>query len=127
MLSSQQSHRYHQFQQQLVALSQRLATNQADFTQLKSAIAELNFFFQSELASLDLAVLAPELAHFILSYQVEIDKQLRLLAVDASFLQAARQTVTVRQRQQQIRDRLSTLQRYCEAVLSRSQVGEEPT
>lgn len=49
--------------------------------------------------------------------QIEINKQMRLLETDAIFLKAARQPMTVEQRCQQIRTRVSLLLRYCEAIL----------
>lgn len=52
------------------------------------------------------------------SLLVEIHKQLRLLATDAAFLQTAKTPQTQQQRQQQIRDRLSTLNRYCNHLLN---------
>jgi hypothetical protein len=121
MASPQYQHFYQQFNQQLTTLRQSRidTTAPAIATDLKQATTELQKFFQEQISCLNLDELAPDLAHFILSYQVEIDKQLRLLAMDVSFLQAARQPATLSQRQQQIDDRLTTLQRYCEAVLSR--------
>ena len=52
------------------------------------------------------------------SLLVEIHKQLRLLATDAAFLQTAKTPQTQQQRQQQIRDRLTTLNRYCDHLLN---------
>ncbi|NMG61048.1 hypothetical protein E1H12_21670 [Geitlerinema sp. P-1104] len=51
------------------------------------------------------------------SLLVELHKQLRLLATDAAFLQSAKTPQTQQQRQQQIGDRLNTLQRYCQHLL----------
>ena len=52
------------------------------------------------------------------SLLVEIHKQLRLLATDTAFLQAAKTPQTQQQRQQQMGDRLATLQRYCNYLLN---------
>ncbi|MCC5899209.1 MAG: heterocyst frequency control protein PatD [Phormidium sp. BM_Day4_Bin.17] len=52
------------------------------------------------------------------SLLVELHKQLRLLATDAAFLQSAKTPQTQQQRQQQMGDRLSTLQRYCNYLLN---------
>jgi hypothetical protein len=52
------------------------------------------------------------------SLLVEIHKQLRLLATDAAFLQTAKTPQTQQQRHQQIRDRLATLNRYCDHLLN---------
>jgi hypothetical protein len=48
---------------------------------------------------------------------VEINKQLRLLKTDMLFLQSAKQAATQAQRVQQMRDRLTLLERYCEMIL----------
>lgn len=52
------------------------------------------------------------------SLLVELHKQLRLLATDAAFLQSAKTPQTQQQRQQQMGDRLKTLQRYCQHLLN---------
>ncbi|MEM0981528.1 MAG: heterocyst frequency control protein PatD [Cyanobacteria bacterium P01_H01_bin.58] len=44
-----------------------------------------------------------------LSYQTEINRALRLLGMDVTFLQAAKNTLTVQKRQQQMQQRLNTL------------------
>lgn len=47
---------------------------------------------------------------------VEINKQLRLLKTDSLFLRSAQQSVIQTQRLQQMRDRLTLLERYCEMM-----------
>lgn len=44
-----------------------------------------------------------------LSYQTEISRTLRLLGIDVTFLQAAKNTLTIQKRQQQMQQRLTTL------------------
>jgi hypothetical protein len=51
------------------------------------------------------------------SVHVEINKQLRLLKTDCLFLRSAKQPHMVDQRLQQIADRLTLLERYCEMIL----------
>lgn len=120
MLPLAHRQRYEQLQQQLQILHQTMTqTDQTanDRSLLKVSITHLQQFFQAEILTLNADELPAAIAHFVQSYQVEIDKQLRLLAMDAQFLQAARQAATASQRQQQIRDRLETLIRYCNAIL----------
>jgi hypothetical protein len=62
--------------------------------------------------------LPPEITHRLRAIQVEIDKQLKLLAMDVLFLQTARQATTAEQRQRQMSDRLEQIERYCALVLS---------
>lgn len=80
------------------------------------AIAELQRIFQVEilldgdsLNSDDVGGMAQRLR----SLNVEINKQLKLLAMDLLFLQAAQQVATVEQRRQQMGKRLEMLERYC--------------
>ncbi|MBD2662957.1 hypothetical protein B6N60_00476 [Richelia sinica FACHB-800] len=51
------------------------------------------------------------------SYRTEISKQLRLLEIDVTFFQGARQSVTAKNRLKIISDRLTTLSQYCRAIL----------
>jgi hypothetical protein len=94
-----------------------MLTEEADGATLEPEVLKLQQFFQNQILKLDGNELSPELEQRIYSFQVEIDKQLRLLGMDIMFLQAARQEATGSQRRSQVSDRLSTLIRYCEAVL----------
>lgn len=117
MLPLSHQSEYQALQQQVEKLQTMLTTSPIAVAALKSAISELQTLFQTNILSISIAELDPQLAQRIQSYQVEIDKQLRLLGMDVMFLQAARQMATVEQRQQQIRDRLNLLLRYCDALL----------
>lgn len=46
----------------------------------------------------------------------EINRTLRLLAMDVAFLQAARQSTTTQQRQRQLLEKLGQLLGFCEAM-----------
>lgn len=116
MLPSVYQPPYQQLQQAIEEL-QKTLIGPLDASRVKSTIATLQTYFQTEVWNLDLQHLEPELQHRLQSINVEIDKQLRLLNMDALFLQAARQENTLQQRQQQIRDRLSLLLQYCNSVL----------
>jgi hypothetical protein len=59
------------------------------------------------------------------SYQTEMSKQLRLLEIDVMFFQGARQVSTAQARLQTISDRLTTLIRYCDAILRPEEMEEE--
>ena len=108
---------YQTFKQDLDAMQQILAQPDDNRLALKTKAAALQRYFRELLLSLPLHDLAPALQDWVQSYHVEIDKQLKLLGVDVLFLQAARQSATTQQRQQQMHDRLDILQRYCEALL----------
>ena len=57
------------------------------------------------------------------SYQIEMNKQLKLMGTDVMFLQAARQSSTAQQRQVQISDRLNLLIGYCNVLLQDKDEG----
>jgi len=59
------------------------------------------------------------------SFQVEINKQLRLLGMDVLFLKSARQVTTIAQRRSQMGDRVQILIQYCDAVLGFQEQGKE--
>jgi hypothetical protein len=47
----------------------------------------------------------------------EMNRTLRLLAMDVAFLQAARQSITAQQRQRQMVEKLEQLLGFCEALI----------
>jgi septum formation inhibitor MinC len=110
---------YGEFQQRLAAMSRAIGLFDQNAPALQSEITKVQNFFREHILTLPMAELTPGLQHWVQSYQVECDKQLRLLGVDGMRLGAARQAATIEQRLQQVRDRLDTLQRYCTAVLEK--------
>ncbi|HEY9616637.1 MAG TPA: heterocyst frequency control protein PatD [Microcoleaceae cyanobacterium] len=108
---------YRSLQKQIEALQTTISNSPIEVTTFKAAITELQTGFQTEIVPRSIADLDPQLAQRVQSVHVEIDKQLRLLGMDVMFLQAARQVTTIEQRQQQIRDRVNLLLRYCDALL----------
>ncbi|MBW4472025.1 MAG: heterocyst frequency control protein PatD [Stenomitos rutilans HA7619-LM2] len=117
--------RYEAFQQLLGQVAQTIAQGDSALlyepsTVVQAKVADLQQFFRQQILCLPLDILVPSMQHWMQSYQVECDKQLRLLGLDVMSLRAARQPTTIAQRQQQVSDRLSTLQRYCAAVLEGS-------
>ncbi|HEY9630155.1 MAG TPA: heterocyst frequency control protein PatD [Coleofasciculaceae cyanobacterium] len=111
---------YQNFQRLLYQLQTQLA--QGDRSLLQADLAAAQSYFQSQILAINLEELEPEgleaaVAAKTQSFQVEINKQMRLLKTDLMFLQTARLTITQSQRQQQMGDRIVLLLRYCEAVL----------
>lgn len=115
-LPSTHKKRYEAFEQ-TVQQVQQTAVPGASSTALKAEVAALQQSFRDQLLSLPTDELPSATQQWVQSYQVEMDKQLRLLGVDVLFLQSAKQAETTKQRQQQVCDRLNILQRYCEALL----------
>jgi hypothetical protein len=106
---------YQFFRQKLQQLQGQVGK---DYSTLQLTFQEAQTFFQHKILPLDLEFLNSAQAIKIQSFQVEINKQLRLLGTDLMFLQAARLPATQSQRWQQISDRLDMLMRYCDAVLA---------
>jgi hypothetical protein len=116
MLPQVYQQRYQEFQQALEQLRSQVSQAQIDGVTLRTGFLHLQQFFQLQIAPLD-DDLDPVEVQRVRSYNTEIHKQLRLLGMDVSFLQAARQSITAQQRQRQMGDRLETLIGYCQALL----------
>ncbi|MBD2078069.1 heterocyst frequency control protein PatD [Phormidium sp. FACHB-592] len=124
-LPSAQQQRYEAFKQTLQQVQQRAVSPNANSLMLRSEVTALQQYFHEQLLSLSTDTFSTTTQQWVQSYQVEMDKQLRLLGMDVLFLQAAKQAATALQRQQQVCDRLGTLQRYCEALLGGEEKDEE--
>lgn len=107
---------YQTFEQKVNGLNQAIAERN-DFASLKESITNLQIFFQTHIWMFDLDELSPASAHQMRSFNVEIDKQLRLLGMDVMFLQSAKQPSTIDQRLNHMSDRLTLLLRYCNGLL----------
>lgn len=110
--------RYWEFKQVLERVRES-ADAAADGATLTSEVSDLQHFFEHQILSLDASELLPVIEQRVQAYQVEINKQLRLLGMDVMFLQAARQADTRAQRWRQVSDRLSVLIRYCDGLLGK--------
>ncbi|MDM9581073.1 heterocyst frequency control protein PatD [Nostoc sp. GT001] len=93
-------------------------TTQIVAPELRQHVATLQQFFGQQIVPL-----ADENWR-VQSYQTEMSKQLRLLAIDVMFLQGARQASTVQTRLQTISDRLTTLIQYCDAICNQKRKGK---
>jgi uncharacterized protein (DUF885 family) len=99
------------------AENQESAATSLDKLKLKQDLTKLQAVFTEEIANLSLDHLDPVIAARLQSYLTEINKQLQLLGVDGTFLQASRQPTTVKTKINQIRTRLQTLNNYCQGIL----------
>jgi hypothetical protein len=117
MLSGRLLQLYQEFQQKLQRLKDLATQPQLDQVALRQFFVETQRFFQVQMIGLDGSELTIAAQSQVHAYQTEINKQLRLLGQDVMFLQAARQSNTVQQRQSQILDRIETLLRYCNTLL----------
>jgi hypothetical protein len=114
---------YEEFLRSLEQLKLTATQAKPDPAALIATLQEMQQFFQRQILALswDNRV-DPRVEQRVQSYQIEMNKQLKLMGTDVMFLQAARQSSTAQQRQVQISDRLNLLIGYCNVLL---QVGEE--
>ena len=117
MLPENYCQRYQEFRQTLERLQVLTSQPEFDRSTLKADTLTVQQFFQDQVRSLNLEALDAIAEQRSLSFHVEINKQLRLLAIDVMFLQTAKQSATSQQRLEQVSDRVSTLIRYCDALL----------
>ena len=101
----------------LAHLQQAAAVAVPDAQGLRQSFLNAQQFFVQQIVSLDNRDLEPDVEPKVRSYQTEISKQLQLLGMDVTFLQAARQQQTATVRQNQISQRLQTLIGYCNAII----------
>ncbi|MCT7948940.1 heterocyst frequency control protein PatD [Ancylothrix sp. C2] len=116
MLKDVYSQRYQEFTALLSAMSQSVETE--DGLLIKQALKAVQEFFGAEILGLPVDQLSETIEGKVRSYQTEIHKQLRLLATDVMFLAVSRSKTTVAGRLATMRERLTLVERFCEAVLS---------
>ncbi|MGK7918551.1 MAG: heterocyst frequency control protein PatD [Trichodesmium sp.] len=113
---------HHQQYQKLTELLNQLQQNITE-TKTEKILAtnkEVQKLFETQIITLDNSKVDPQIASQVESYLTEIHKQLRLLNVDVTFLQASRNPQTTQGRLAKISDRLETLKGYCLTILSHS-------
>lgn len=115
MLPASYQQAYEHFAQQLEHLQPQVTRSQPHVPDIQAGFLAVQQEFQQQIVPLT-ATAPADLPAGALSRltacNTEINKHLRLLAMDISFLRAARQPQTVQQRQAQIRDRLQRLATY---------------
>lgn len=116
MLPNLHHQRYQEFKQALEQLQKTAASSLAT-SSLRQSFLVTQQFFQQQIVSLDPCDLEPALEARVRSYQTEMSKQLQLLGMDVTFLQAARQPTTAKSRQMQLEQRIQTLISYCDSLL----------
>ncbi|KAF3888023.1 MULTISPECIES: heterocyst frequency control protein PatD [Nostocales] len=108
--------KYDSFATQLKQLHSEIAATQLDAPEIRQRVISLQNFFQQQIVPL-VNEDTSSLNGRIQSYSTEMSKQLRLLEIDITFLQGARQTSTAKGRLDAIGNRLTTLIEYCNALL----------
>ena len=109
--------RYQEFSQALESLQPTATPANLDRIALRQRFEQVQQLFHQQILCLDTDELDPADIPRVQSYLTEINKQMRLLGMDLTFLQAARQPATQKERLVQIGSRIQTLIGYCKAVL----------
>ncbi|NEQ24925.1 MAG: heterocyst frequency control protein PatD [Microcoleus sp. SIO2G3] len=117
MLQPSHHQRYQEFKQALEELHKTLVAKDSESVALHKQFQEVKQLFISEVANLSADEFAEDIMSRWQSIQTEIYKQMRLLETDLMLLQAARSAATTQTRTASVGDRISTLIRYCEALL----------
>ncbi len=108
--------KYLEFHQALIRLQGVAGETEPNRSVLLGEAEALQQLFHEQILSLSPEDLPPELMASFQSFQTETHKQLRLLAADLNFWQAARQPGTIAQRLSQVRTRLQTLIAYSQTL-----------
>jgi hypothetical protein len=108
---------YRDFQHALQQLLGLIVRANPDGSSLQAAFLEAQQLFQLRIMALETDELDSRVVSKVRSYITEINKQMRLLGMDVMFLQTARQSGKIQQRQAQMGDRIDTVLRYCQALL----------
>ncbi|MBE9028388.1 heterocyst frequency control protein PatD [filamentous cyanobacterium LEGE 11480] len=116
---------YQQFQTTIAQCQQTLSTTPNNSSTIRTSVQAIEQYFRHNIIQLTPSDGEDSLNHptsppNLYGIQVEINKQLRLLKTDCLFLQSAQQSTKRSQRLQQISDRLTLLQRYCQMALGES-------
>lgn len=117
MPSNDRQQRYRELREQLEELRHQGEGDSLEIATLKTGVDRAQQFLQLQVLPFSISGLDSAEGSRTQSYHTELHKQLRLLATDVLFLGSARQEATRQQRQAQIRDRLTTLLRYCDLLL----------
>ena len=118
MLPKEHNQQYQKLSQLLNHLQKNVG--ERELAKILATNQEVQQLFEIQIINLDNSELDPPIASQVQSYLTEIHKQLRLLNVDVTFLQASRNPQTKQTRLANIRDRLDTLKGYCLTILAQN-------
>jgi hypothetical protein len=117
MLQPSHHQRYQKFKQVLEELHKAVIAKDFESVALPEQFQAVKQLFLTEVANLSADDFAVDIMSRWQSIQTEIYKQMRLLETDLMLLQASRSAATTQTRTANMCDRISTLIRYCEALL----------
>lgn len=110
---------YQKFVTLLELLSNNLSNPLLNASSLRQPLIELQQYFVKEIASLTYLTSRQQ------SYHTEMSKQLRLLELDITFLQGSKKSATAQTRINNIKERIDTLIRYCQAIINPNHEAEQ--
>lgn len=117
MLSAQRHLFYRELQTRLQSVSVIVSPSYQEPTRQINELKNLQQWFTKSLGELHTFNEQSENPSQESSYLTEIHKQFRLLGIDISFLQGARQLRTQETRLKTIQERILILMGYCQAIL----------
>jgi chromosome segregation ATPase len=117
---------YQEFQDSLLQMKEHLASERCDLSTLDTHLTQLKTILQQQIQPLLDQEWHPHLLQRLQSYQVEIDKQLRLAKLDLLFVRSAQSGPTRQQRLLHLQERLDKLEQYCTAILSSAPTSSNP-
>lgn len=100
------------FMAQLRQLQDLASQANPDGRSLQQQFLSLQQTFQQGILQISETAAVEQAERSVVSYQTEINRTLRLLGIDVSFMQTTRQSATLQKRQAQMRDRLTQLLTY---------------
>ncbi|MEM6591491.1 MAG: heterocyst frequency control protein PatD [Cyanobacteria bacterium P01_C01_bin.73] len=118
MLLAEAQQIFEAFSTAIESVGQQAKAANPDAAELRSHFLSCQQQFQRQILSLDPSELGTESAQEIQRCQTEMNRLMRLLGTDISFLQTARQSTTRQQRQAQICQRIEQLQNFCQGILT---------
>ena len=121
MLPEDHRQEYQEFSLLLGELQNLAGQENLDRLALFHRSKELQDYFGDRIIALDNSFLDPAWGSLVQSYITEIHKQLRLLGMDITFLQASRSDRTTNTRKEAISDRLQTIIGYCSTLTAKNE------
>lgn len=94
----------------LERLQAQIQRSQIDGRSLQATFLTAQQLYQQQLLP---TLMADEAAASLMTYQTEINRALRLLGMDVTFLRSAKNSITQQKRQAQMQQRLTTLLEFC--------------
>ncbi len=127
MLPKEHNQQYQKLSQLLNQLQKNVA--ERELAKILATNQKIQKLFETRIINLDNSKLDLSIASQVQSYLTEIHKQLRLLNVDVTFLQASQNPQTTQTRLANMSDRLETLKGYCLSILGQptSKQNQEET